>query len=140
MERIAFDHHHSHNDDDDTHTHTHPHAHANGHTHSSSAPTQRSAGILVLALAVHSLFETMALGLSDGALTTVLLAASIGLHQVSGVDICSCYWGRLYANWFWSYKPAESIALLVTLLKTGMDKASIAKWLAIFRYGMCVWL
>lgn len=48
--------------------------------HASAA--QRSAGVLVLTLAVHSFFETMALGLSDTPLTTALMGASIGLHQV----------------------------------------------------------
>lgn len=50
--------------------------------HEHAAAAQRSAGVLVLALAIHSFFETMALGLSDTPLTTVLLAASVGLHQV----------------------------------------------------------
>jgi solute carrier family 39 (zinc transporter), member 1/2/3 len=73
------------------------------------ANSGRSATILLLALSVHSLFETMALGLSSSKLNTVLLAMSIGLHQ-----------------------PAESLALLVSFLKTGMPEKSIIKMLSLF--------
>jgi solute carrier family 39 (zinc transporter), member 1/2/3 len=73
------------------------------------ANSGRSATILLLALSVHSLFETMALGLSGSKLNTVLLAMSIGLHQ-----------------------PAESLALLVSFLKTGMPEKSIIKMLSLF--------
>jgi solute carrier family 39 (zinc transporter), member 1/2/3 len=73
------------------------------------ANSGRSATILLLALSVHSLFETMALGLSGSKLNTVLLAMSIGLHQ-----------------------PAESLALLVSFLKTGMPEKSIIKMLILF--------
>ena len=40
------------------------------------------------------------------------MATSIGLHQ-----------------------PAESLALLVAFLKTNMSKATILKWLGLFRYS-----
>lgn len=45
-------------------------------------PSGRSAVILLLALGVHALMETMALGLSSNKLSAGLLAMSIGLHQV----------------------------------------------------------
>jgi solute carrier family 39 (zinc transporter), member 1/2/3 len=51
----------------------------------------------------------MALGISTDHSSSLLLAASIGLHQ-----------------------PAESMALLVAFLKTGMPQATVMKWLALF--------
>lgn len=62
-----------------------------------------------MALAVHSIFETMALGLSDTPLQAGLLATSIALHQ-----------------------PAESIALLVAFLKSGMSQAQVTRYLTFF--------
>jgi solute carrier family 39 (zinc transporter), member 1/2/3 len=56
-----------------------------------------------------SLFESLALGMTSDSAATVLLAASIGLHQ-----------------------PAESFALLVTYLRTNMSKKNIMKWLALY--------
>ncbi|KAG5190962.1 ZIP divalent metal transporter [Tribonema minus] len=73
------------------------------------AASGRSATVLLLALSVHSLFETMALGLSTSRLNALLLAMSIGLHQ-----------------------PAESLALLVSFLKTGLPQGKIVKMLALF--------
>jgi zinc transporter 1/2/3 len=69
----------------------------------------RSAVILLFALAIHSIFETMALGLSDTPLQATLLATSIALHQ-----------------------PAESIALLVAFLKSGMPRPEIVRYLSAF--------
>lgn len=48
-------------------------------------PSGRSAIILLLALGVHALMETMALGLSSNKLSAGLLAMSIGLHQVTSL-------------------------------------------------------
>ena len=45
--------------------------------------TSRSAVILLAALAVHSILEMMALGLSDSFSDSALLTVSIALHQVS---------------------------------------------------------
>lgn len=61
------------------------------------ATSGRSATILLLALGVHALMETMALGLSSSKLSAGLLAMSIGLHQV---------WIRFFSNashscWFY---------------------------------------
>jgi len=78
---------------------------------SSPAPqaSGRSAVILLLALAVHSIFETMALGLSVTPLSAGLLALSIALHQ-----------------------PAESIALLVAFLKSGLSEGQTTRYLSLF--------
>ena len=65
--------------------------------------------VLLLALAVHSIFETMALGLADTPLQAGLLALSIALHQ-----------------------PAESVALLVAFLKSGLPEADTFRYLSIF--------
>jgi len=71
--------------------------------------TGRSAIILLGALAVHSILEMTALGLADTFGDSALLSLSIALHQ-----------------------PAESIALLVSFLKSGMPKDQIAFYLTIF--------
>jgi zinc transporter 1/2/3 len=80
---------------------------ANGETAVKS--TGRSAMILLAALGVHSILEMMALGLSDSFRDSALLTVSIALHQ-----------------------PAESIALLVAFLKSGMPKGQIVTFLSIF--------
>ncbi|CAM9360772.1 unnamed protein product [Choristocarpus tenellus] len=72
-------------------------------------PSGRSASILLLALGVHALMETMALGISSSKLNASLLAMSIGLHQ-----------------------PAESLALLVSFLKSGLSERQVIKMLSIF--------
>ncbi|KAJ1462548.1 ZIP zinc transporter-domain-containing protein [Pelagophyceae sp. CCMP2097] len=59
-------------------------------------PPKGSASILLAALSVHSILETMALAVARTKATAVLLAVSIALHQ-----------------------PAESVALLVSLLRSG---------------------
>lgn len=91
VEKVAFDAHHIMHDEGDGHAH--------GDSSSVSAPLKggdkvaavaapagppsgRSAVILLLALGVHALMETMALGLSSNKLSAGLLAMSIGLHQV----------------------------------------------------------
>jgi len=71
--------------------------------------TGRSAVILLAALAVHSILEMVALGLSDSFTDSAILTISIALHQ-----------------------PAESIALLVAFLKSGMPKGQILTFLSIF--------
>ena len=76
---------------------------------SSSSFTGRSAVILLGALAVHSILEMTALGLADTFGDSALLSLSIALHQ-----------------------PAESIALLVAFLKSGMPKPQIVQFLSIF--------
>ena len=75
----------------------------------SSACSGRSAVILLGALAVHSILEMTALGLADTFGDSALLSLSIALHQ-----------------------PAESIALLVAFLKSGMPKSEIVKFLSVF--------
>lgn len=71
--------------------------------------TGRSAVILLGALGVHSILEMMALGLSDTFSDSALLTGSIALHQ-----------------------PAESIALLVAFLKSGLAQKQIVTYLSIF--------
>lgn len=68
-----------------------------------------SAVILLSALAVHSILEMTALGLADTFGDSALLTLSIALHQ-----------------------PAESVALLVAFLKSGMPQHQITHYLAIF--------
>lgn len=74
-------------------------------THSSG----RGAVILLGALAVHSILEMTALGLADSFGDSALLSLSIALHQ-----------------------PAESIALLVAFIKSGLPKNQIIQFLSIF--------
>jgi zinc transporter 1/2/3 len=81
----------------------------NGHDAAPVANSGRSAVILLGALAVHSILEMMALGLSDTFGDCALLSLSIALHQ-----------------------PAESIALLVAFLKSGMPKPQIVQFLSVF--------
>ena len=57
---------------------------------------------MLSALGVHSLIETATLGIQSSSRSAWLLAASIGLHQ-----------------------PAESVALLVALLKGGLTRKQI---------------
>lgn len=76
---------------------------------SSNGFSGRSAVILLGALAVHSILEMTALGLADTFGDSALLTLSIALHQL-----------------------AESIALLVAFLKSGMPKHQIVQFLSIF--------
>lgn len=73
------------------------------------AHSGRSALILLGALAVHSILEMTALGLANSFSDSALLTFSIGIHQ-----------------------PAESLALLVAFLKSGMKKKDIIYFLSIF--------
>jgi zinc transporter 1/2/3 len=82
-------------------------AQSNGNMHSHAGG--RSAVILLGALAVHSILEMMALGLADTFGDSALLTLSIALHQ-----------------------PAESIALLVAFLKSGMPQEQIIRHLSVF--------
>jgi zinc transporter 1/2/3 len=82
---------------------------ANGNGAAPVVNSGRSAVILLAALAVHSILEMMALGLSDSFGDCALLSLSIALHQ-----------------------PAESIALLVAFLKSGMPKPQIVQFLSVF--------
>jgi len=78
-------------------------------TKESSGFTGSSAVILLGALGVHSILEMTALGLADTFGDSALLSLSIALHQ-----------------------PAESIALLVAFLKSGMPKPQIVQFLSVF--------
>ncbi len=121
VEKIAFDthgfieehHHHHHGSSskaaDDKKKNGGAAVAAGGASSPTGGASGRSAVILLLALAVHSIFETMALGLSDTPVQAGLLATSIALHQ-----------------------PAESIALLVAFLKSGLSEAQTTRYLSIF--------
>mmetsp|Transcript_46413 Transcript_46413/g.140559 ORF Transcript_46413/g.140559 Transcript_46413/m.140559 type:complete len:459 (-) Transcript_46413:390-1766(-) len=118
VEKVAFDAHglmHAGEEGHDAHGH-HTHGKeskvANGKIDSEESEglgTGRSAVILLGALAVHSVLEMTALGLANTFGESALLSLSIALHQ-----------------------PAESIALLVAFLKSGMPKSEIMKYLSIF--------
>lgn len=92
VEKVAFDAHHIMEGGADGHGHGHDHGSipaatavsggAEGGEVAAGPPSGRSAIILLLALGVHALMETMALGLSSNKLSAGLLAMSIGLHQV----------------------------------------------------------
>jgi solute carrier family 39 (zinc transporter), member 1/2/3 len=70
----------------------------------SSLVSQQSAVVLLLAMAVHSLFETVALGMAPDSTSAVIMATSVALHQ-----------------------PAESLSLLVAFLKTSMERKVIMR-------------
>jgi len=78
-------------------------------TNPSPLTSGRSAIILLGALAVHSVLEMVSLGLSSNFADSALLSLSIGLHQ-----------------------PAESIALLVAFMKSGLPKSKIIQYLTAF--------
>lgn len=115
VEKVAFDAHglmHECGDEDSNDQHVH----TNGkevieinEKSTSGGATSRSAVILLGALAVHSILEMTALGLAKSFGDSALLTLSIALHQ-----------------------PAESIALLVAFLKSGMPKNDIIKYLSVF--------
>ena len=118
VEKVAFDAHdilHEMQGDDDHHHHHHNHHHHHPATttpknsNGIASGSGRSAVILLGALAVHSILEMMALGLANSFGDCALLSLSISLHQ-----------------------PAESIALLVAFLKSGMSESQIIKYLSIF--------
>jgi zinc transporter ZupT len=74
-----------------------------------------SAAVLLIAMGVHSLLETVALGMAQDKIGTIMMAASIGLHQ-----------------------PAETIALLVSFVKTGMPTSDVIFYMSIFSViGQC---
>lgn len=146
VEKVAFDAHdimHNMQQQDGSHSHAHSHSHSHGHSHTppminghakessvtttftsnssinsnsnnsptttTTVPTGRSCLILLGALGVHSVLEMMALGLVDTFGDGALLTTSIALHQ-----------------------PAESLALLVAFLKSGMPQDQIIRYLSIF--------
>lgn len=119
VEKVAFDAH-GLMEHDDSHSHGHDHGNGNSDVKGgevtkgeADAPAGlgvgRSAVILLGALAVHSILEMTALGLARSFGDSALLTLSIALHQ-----------------------PAESIALLVAFLKSGMPKPDIVKYLSVF--------
>ncbi|GAX27805.1 solute carrier family 39 (zinc transporter), member 1/2/3 [Fistulifera solaris] len=116
VEKVAFDAHEILHEmqGEGHHHHHHSHNHQVVNTKDSKqevtpAGSGRGAVILLGALAVHSVLEMMALGLANNFGDCALLTLSISLHQ-----------------------PAESIALLVAFLKSGMPEDQVLKYLSIF--------
>ncbi|CAB9498896.1 Zinc transporter ZIP1 [Seminavis robusta] len=148
VEKVAFDAH------DILHEMEHSHEHGtdtkvNGavatETTTAAPNTGRSAVILLGALAVHSILEMMALGLADSFGDCAILTLSIALHQVrltTNVDavvtctfrfnICLTRFTFFFVVHSVHSQPAESIALLVAFLKSGMPKNQIIQFLSIF--------
>lgn len=83
-----------------------------------AASTGRSATILLLALGVHGLMETMALGLSSDVVSAGLLAMSIGLHQVRR-SVSYCFGSASL--------PGESTASPTRVLFAVPDRNSVPK-------------
>lgn len=105
VEKIAFDTHHIMHKEagGDVHNHGNTASSSSSSSNSNninknavSSASGRSATILLVALGVHALMETMALGLSSTKLSAGLLATSIGLHQVrrNFPKECQCYCGH----------------------------------------------
>lgn len=114
VEKVAFDAHEILHEmqGDSGHSHNHHHVATNSdHKEKEVAPASSGRGAVILlgALAVHSVLEMMALGLANNFGDCALLTLSISLHQ-----------------------PAESIALLVAFLKSGMSEQQVIKYLSIF--------
>lgn len=80
---------------------------AGGHSHDGRNPA--SAAIILGALSVHSILETMALAVARTKFAAGLLAGSIALHQ-----------------------PAESVALLVALVRAGLSGKRLLRLLLVF--------
>jgi len=98
------------------------------------SPSGRSALILLGALAVHSILEMTVMGMASTFEDCALLTFSIGIHQVcfpfSNYFVFLITYQLLLI--FFATKPAESLALLVAFLKSGMRKKDIIFFLSIF--------
>lgn len=101
VEKVAFD---SHGLLHDAVDGDHDHSRAGGKVLST-----KSAVVLLVAMSLHSLIETVALGIANDKTSAAMMAASIGLHQ-----------------------PAETLALLVAFLKTSLPTETIVKYLLCF--------
>ena len=84
------------------------HDHSRGNSKGKTLST-KSAIVLLVAMSLHSLIETVALGIAKDKTSAAMMAASIGLHQ-----------------------PAETLALLVAFLKTSLSTDTIIKYLLCF--------
>jgi zinc transporter ZupT len=85
------------------------HAHGGNDKKVGGAMSSKSAVVLLIAMSLHSLIETVALGITKDKTSAAMMAASIGLHQ-----------------------PAETLALLVAFLKTSLPTDAIIKYLTCF--------
>jgi zinc transporter ZupT len=77
--------------------------------HNSTSGSVKSAIALCSALSIHSFFEAMALGISTDITSATMMTTCISLHQ-----------------------PAESIALLVAFLKSGINHKKIYIYLTLY--------
>lgn len=103
VEKVAFD---SHSLLHDAVDGDHDHSRGGGN---GKALSTKSAIVLLIAMSLHSLIETVALGIAKDKTSAAMMAASIGLHQ-----------------------PAETLALLVAFLKTSLPTETIIKYLLCF--------
>jgi len=78
-------------------------------SHNSTSGSVKSAIALCSALSIHSFFEAMALGISTDITSATMMTTCISLHQ-----------------------PAESIALLVAFLKSGINHQKIYIYLTLY--------
>lgn len=101
--KVAFHH------DDDEHNLVEDHIKVPENDRKASGFSINSAMILCFAMSIHSFFESAALGMAKDVSSASLMSACIALHQ-----------------------PAESLALVVAFLKSGMSKSSIIAWLSGF--------
>ncbi len=85
------------------------HGHVGGDKRTGATMSSKSAVVLLVAMSLHSLIETVALGIAKDKTSAAMMAASIGLHQ-----------------------PAETLALLVAFLKTSLPTDAIIKYLTCF--------
>mmetsp|Transcript_12980 Transcript_12980/g.19696 ORF Transcript_12980/g.19696 Transcript_12980/m.19696 type:complete len:486 (+) Transcript_12980:98-1555(+) len=131
VEKVAFDaegildemqeQHHHQSDVETISNKNNNHANSNSHQPSNNSKTvkkdeqqETSTGgkgalVLLAALAIHSILEMSALGLAKSWGDAAIMSLSIALHQ-----------------------PAESIALLVAFLKSGLSKQEIFRFLMVF--------
>jgi len=93
------------------------------------AGRERGAVLLLSALAVHSLVESAALGVQSSRKSALLLAASIGEGRTSPSSRMSLPNSSLPPG---MHQPAESVALLVALVKAGLPRRGVAALLAAF--------
>lgn len=133
VEKIAFDAHHIMHDGVGVGGDGHNHGSADvkdGKNLAISSASGRSATILLLALGVHALMETMALGLSSSKLSAGLLATSIGLHQVRQPDERNCDFVLFYRH-----VDAQTLCLFVPgriiYRSHGYSALRLFEWLAV---------
>ena len=123
IEKVAFNtsHHNHDSDNNDNNNNVSNHntsskinstTHSNNNddsSNSNSSSSIKSAIALCSALSIHSFFEAMALGISTDITSATMMTTCISLHQ-----------------------PAESIALLIAFLKSGINHQKIYIYLSLY--------